>query len=181
MVELAVAEREAGAEQGAFQTLAAADTDALAVDGGAAAAAGGELFLAHRVEDHGVLDAAAVLAGDADGEVRQAVDEVGGAVQRIDDPQVVGAVAGALDQAAFLGEDAVVRVGLLQHIDDRLLGGAVNLGHVVLGVLLVDRDCIQAFDRAEDEFAGTAGRAQRDIQHGLHGRVTWVVKESRQF
>lgn len=158
-----------------------ADAQAATVEGGAATAAGGEFFLAYRVEDHGVLQAALVLAGDAHGEVRYAMDEVGGAVQRIDHPEVIGALAAAFDEAAFLAHDRVSRIGLAQRGDDGLLGGAIDFGHVVLGILLVDRDDIQAFDGAENQFTGAASGAQGDIQHRLHGEVTWVVKESRPF
>src|SRR5690606_6723569 len=146
VVDLVVAEGEAGAEQGAFQALARADAQAATVEGGATATAGGELFLAHRIQDHGVFQAALVFAGDADGEVGHATDEVGGAIQRIDEPQVVGAFALAFQQAAFLAEDAVVRVGLAQCLHDGQLGGAIDLGDVVLGVLLVDGDNVQALD-----------------------------------
>ena len=51
------------------------------------------------------------------------------------------------------------------------LGGAVNFGHVVVGIFLADRDDVQALDGAEDQFTGAAGCAQRDIQHGLHGEI----------
>src|SRR5690606_32132853 len=74
VLELAITEREAGAEQGAFEALAIADAQAAAVQGGATTAAGGEFFLANRVEDDGVLEAAAVFAGDADGEMRYAAN-----------------------------------------------------------------------------------------------------------
>ncbi len=178
---MAVAERETGAEQGAFQAFTCADAQAAAVQGGATATAGGEFFLANRVDDHGVLEAAAVFACQADGKVRNATDKVGGTVQRVDDPQVIGALAGAWNQTAFFTEETVIRVGLTQCLDDQLLGGAINLGHVVFGIFLVDRDDVQAFDRAEDHFTGATGCAQSDIQHGLHGRFTWVVKESRPF
>ncbi|MNT75053.1 hypothetical protein D3C72_2139170 [compost metagenome] len=73
------------------------------------------------------------------------------------------------------------RISLAQRLDDQLLSGAIDLGHVILGIFLVDRDDVQAFDRAENHFTGATGCAQGDIQHGLHGRFTWVVKESRQY
>src|SRR5690606_17079237 len=66
VVQLAVAEREAGAEQCAFQAFAFADTQATAIECCAASAAGGELFLAYRVDDDRVFQSATVLAGDAD-------------------------------------------------------------------------------------------------------------------
>ena len=69
--------------------------------------------------------------------------------------------------------DGVVRVGLAQRVDDFLLGGTINLGNVVLSLFLVHLDAIQAFDGAENQFTGAASGAQGDIQHRLHGRVTW--------
>src|SRR5690606_40180780 len=100
-------EGEAGTQQGAFQALAVAHANAPAIERGAAAATGGEFFLANRVEHDGVLQSAAVFAGNADGKVWHAAEEVGGAVQRVDDPLVVGAVAAAGDAAAFLAQEAV--------------------------------------------------------------------------
>ena len=49
VVHLVVAERDAGAQQGAFKAGATADTQAATVELGATATAGGEFFLANRV------------------------------------------------------------------------------------------------------------------------------------
>src|SRR5690606_33798452 len=157
-----------------------AHADAAPVQRGATAAAGGEFFLAHRVQYHRVLQAALVLAGDAYGKMRHAAQEVGGAVQRVDDPLVVRPFALAGDLAGLFALEAVVGVGLAQQIDDALLGGKVDLADVILGFLLVGRDGVQAFDGAEDQFTGAARSAQGDVQHGLHGEDTWAVKESRE-
>ncbi len=83
-----------------------ADADAPAVELRAVAARGGEEFLPHRVVDDGVLEPAAVLDGDRHGEGGEAVQEIGGAVERIDDPDELVAAAAA----GFLAEEAVVRV-----------------------------------------------------------------------
>jgi len=119
-----------------------------------------------------VFQAATVFAGNAHGKVRDTAQEVGGAIQWVDDPQVVFAFAAAFVQAGFFAENAVGRVGLAQGVDDFLFGGAIHLGYIILGVFFVDLDGIQALDGAEDQFTGAAGGAQRDIQHGLHGCVT---------
>jgi hypothetical protein len=63
------------------------------------------------------------------------VDEVGGAVQGIDDPDVVGVLV-AVFAAGFFGQDAVLGVGVEQGLDDDALGRLVHLGHKVVDLLL---------------------------------------------
>src|SRR5690606_42136773 len=67
-----------------------------------------------------------VFAGDADGEVRNAADEVGGAVQWVDDPLIICAITAAFDACTFFAQNAVGGVGLEQGVDDALFGGTVN-------------------------------------------------------
>jgi hypothetical protein len=138
----------------------------------ATATAGSEFFLANRVEYHCVLKTATVFAGDADGEMWNAAQEVGGAIQWVDDPQVVFTFTAAWVHAGFFTEDAVRRVSLAQGVDDFLFSSTIDFRDVILGVFFVNLDGIQALDGAENQFTGAAGGAQRDIQHGLHGRFT---------
>ena len=72
----------------------------------------------------------AVRERHGDGEVRQAVHEVGGAVEWVDDPRPLGVARRSTGsgQHAFLGEHGVVRVRAQQAADDDGLGGAVGLG-----------------------------------------------------
>src|SRR4029079_19723972 len=67
------------------------------VEEGALAALAGEQLVGYRVVDHRGDDGAVALEPDRDRELRNAVQEVGGAVERIDDPGValVAAVAPA--------------------------------------------------------------------------------------
>ena len=167
-IDLIGAEREAGAQQGAIQGLAGADTQAAAVQCCAAAAAGGELFLANRIQHDGVLNAALYAAGDADGKVRYTANEVGGAVQRVDDPDSVGAFAMARLEAAFLGLNAVVGIGLAQLADNGLLGGAIHFRHIIARVLFVHGEHIKAFHGTVNELSCAARGTQGDVQHGLH-------------
>jgi len=61
------------------------------------AAAGGEQLLAQRIVDHRVLETAAHLTGDRHREHREAVQKIGGAIERVDDPKrVMRAAAAAL-------------------------------------------------------------------------------------
>ena len=137
---------------------------------GARAAGGGEFLAPHRVEDHGVLEASVAHAGDRDREVRDAAHEVGGAVQRIDDPLVAAGARGVARGAAFLGEDQVLGVGLAQLGDDLALGGPVDLGHEVVAGLASHLDHVEPVGRARDDFARLAGRRECDVDHGMHRR-----------
>ena len=63
--------------------------------------------------------------------------EVGGAVERIDVPAVVGF---GLAARAFLADDAVLRPARLQTFDNQFFGGAIGLGHQVDVALVLDGD-----------------------------------------
>ena len=76
--------------------------------------------------------------------MRDAVEEVGGAVERIDDPaRLVGI---ALDLAAFLEQEAPVGPRVAQFLDDRLLGALVGHRDEVGRPLAAD---LQLLDLAE--------------------------------
>src|SRR4029453_2243581 len=85
--------------------------------------------------DHGGDDLALALEADRDGEVRHAVQEVGRAVERIDDPAVA---AVALGLAAFLAEEAVLGAGTRELGAQRALGLDVGVADEVAWALLGD-------------------------------------------
>ena len=87
---------------------------------GALAALGDEQFVIGRIIDHAGDDGAVALERDRHREMRDAVQEIGGAVERIDDPAV--ASVGALVRAAFLAEEAVIRPRLGELGAQNLLG-----------------------------------------------------------
>ena len=80
-----------------------------------------------------------VFQGDGDAVLGEAMDEVGGAVQGVDHPLKVCPVTLAADFAGFLGENAVIRVGLEDDFDDALFGSPVPLGDEVVHAFLADR------------------------------------------
>ena len=95
-VEVVVlAEGEAGGDQAFLQAGALGHAQAAVVHVGAAPFGGGEQVVAAGVVNDGLLDLAFDGQRNADAINRQAVDEVGGAVQRIDDPDEFG-VFGAM-------------------------------------------------------------------------------------
>lgn len=87
--------------------------------------------------------------------------EVGGAVDRVDDPGV--RLVGALDQAALLTEEAIARARLGQQFEQGLLGLDVGSGDEVGGALAGH---LQLGDLAEVAQHRTGGLADR-VDHGL--------------
>jgi hypothetical protein len=92
---------KAGTDQGGFQFQALADPDAAVVEEGAAALAGGEHLVAQRVIDHRLGDLPAVGEGNRDRVLGKSVDEIGRAVERVDDPLILAAAALAGGQAGL--------------------------------------------------------------------------------
>ena len=82
-------ERNAGADQRVGQMAARRDAQAPVVDIGAGALLGPEHLVAQRLVDDAGDDLAVALERDRDREMRDAVQEIGGAVERIDDPAVM--------------------------------------------------------------------------------------------
>ena len=87
--------RKTGADQRFFQLGALADADAALVEEGATALAGGKQFVALGIEHHGLSKLPVMGERDRNRVLREAVNEVGGAVQRVDDPLVFGLLAGS--------------------------------------------------------------------------------------
>src|ERR1700728_1310499 len=97
---------QAAADDGVAKPAPRGHPDALAVEKGALAALGDKKLVVGRIVDERGDDGAVALERDRDREMRNAVQEIGGAVERIDDPAV--ALVGAGGGAAFLAEKAVI-------------------------------------------------------------------------
>ncbi|EEF93739.1 hypothetical protein CATMIT_01627, partial [Catenibacterium mitsuokai DSM 15897] len=118
----AFARREAGDQHRAVQVLAVGDAHALFVELHAAAAAGGEQVVAQRIEDHAVGRLAVFAQRDRHAEMRDAVQVVAGAVERVDHP----GVARLAERAVLFAEDGVVGRGAAEFLDDLGFGQAVD-------------------------------------------------------
>ena len=94
------------ADQRLLERRALADANAAAVELRALAAARREDLLPQRIVDDAVLELAFARDADRHGKLREAVQIVRRAVERIDDP-LVFVLAG---RAAFLGEDRVLGI-----------------------------------------------------------------------
>ena len=95
-------------------------------------------------------------------EQRVAVQEVGGAVERVDDPAV--GLVGPLHRAALLHQEAVARAGLRQLAEQRFLGAVVGRRHEVGRPL---HRHLQLLDLAEIARQAAAGFA-RGGNHHVH-------------
>ncbi len=163
----AIAKREAGADQAFAQMLALADADAAVVQIRAAPARRGEQVVAHRIEDHGLRDHAAVRERDRHAVLREPVEEVRRSVQRVDDPHVLGRRIPAMGRA-FLCENRVVRIGCEHGLDDRCFRRAVHLADEVLRALRRDGEQVDIARAAIDDVAGAACRLDGGREHRVH-------------
>jgi len=142
--------------------------DALLVQVGAGALGGGEQVVADRVVDDGLRDHAALLQRDRDAVVGVAVQEIGGAVDRIDDPDVLAVVVQVRGRTRFLAEDGVVGVGFQQRLDDGLFRGLVDVGNEVVVAFFADGDAVEVERSAVDDGRGAAGGLDGRVEHGMH-------------
>ena len=152
--------------------LARGDAQALVFQPRALVLLGPEHLVAHRVEHDAGAQLAIALERDRDREVRDAVQEVERAVERIDDEAV--RLVRALHLAAFLEQEAVARPRLLEALADDLFGLLVGGGDEVGGTLARD---LQVLDLAEIADEAAPGGA-RGIHHdgdggGGAGHRTW--------
>src|SRR3954470_7123990 len=158
-------ERKAGADERIAEARQGGDADAAVIEEGTAALGGGEKLVARRVVDHRMRKGAAVPDADRHAVLRKAMDEVGRAVERIDDPEVLGV---GLRCARLLGEEPVLRVRLAHDVDDRFLRRVIHLRDEVLGALQSDAQPAAIKRRAVDDRASASRRAYGDIENWMH-------------
>src|SRR5262249_35042614 len=144
------------------EALARGDAQPPVVEEGALAALGRVEFLGRRVVDEARHDGRVAFERNRDGELRDAVDKVGSAVERIDDPRV-GLVA-ALVSPALLAEEAVAGPRLRKLGAQDLLRAVVGRRDEVRRSL---QRYLQALDLAEvalEAACGLAGRLDHDVE-----------------
>ena len=112
--------------------------DGPAVEPGPLAGGGRETLLQQRIVDRAHQQFAVAFQGQRHAVMRHAVDEIGRAVQRIDDPSVLGASRGRLAGHFLFAQQTMPRKGPEHGPADRLLRGQVGLGHEVGRALLPD-------------------------------------------
>jgi len=101
-------------------------------------------------------------SSDRDGEHRDAVQEIGGAVERVDDPAVLVVVAG--HRAALFHQERITRPRPRQLGVDDLFGLAVGLADVIARSLQRDLQVLHFAEVARQRAAGLGGRLNHDIE-----------------
>ena len=95
------------------------------------------------------------------------MQKIGGAIERIDDPDCV-AVAAA---PAFLRQKGVARVVLADDLDDLGLSRMIDFADEVVASLGCDRQGFEAIEAADDDFAGGAGGPDGNIEERMHDKM----------
>lgn len=122
-------------DDGFFELGTLADPKGLVVEQNGASFFGSPSFVRHGVVDDAGYDFLAVSEGDGDAEVGDAVEEVDGAVDGIDDPLIVGFLIAA---DAFFAIEGVVGELAGDALKDEVLGFAVELELEVVVLSFVD-------------------------------------------
>ena len=161
---VARAKWKAGRDQAFLHPDAFGNAQTAVVHVRAAPLGGGKEVIAAGIKYDGLLDLAFDRERNAHAVDRKAVDEVGRAVQRIDDPDKLG-VFRAMGAARLLGMDAVPRVGGQQGLDDDLFAGVIDFGDKVVDLFLGDTHGLDVECCAVDDGASGACGLDGHVDH----------------
>ena len=96
------------------------------------------------------------------------MQEVRGAVERIDDPDGI-----AVSRApALLSQESMARIVLPDELDDLGLGRMIDFADEVVAPLGCDRQGLEAIEAADDDFAGGAGGPDGNIYERMHSKIS---------
>ena len=159
---------QAGRQQGIGHRTARGNPHPAVVQIRTCAAHRPEKFVGQRLVDHACNHLPVFFMSDGDREVRYAVQEIGRAVERVDDPAVVsGGVGVRSGQApALLHRQPETGPALAQFVQQGLLGPEVGGADEIRWPLARD---LELFDLAEVAHQGPGGLARRafhDIDDG---------------
>ncbi|VXA78606.1 conserved hypothetical protein [Aeromonas salmonicida] len=163
-------EWETGGQNGTSQLFGLADTDAVAVQLSAVTTGRGKQLVTDGIVDDGLFCLALDAQGYGDGKVRNALDEVGRAIQWVNDPLVVRIGTGNLTR--LFSNDAVFRVRFFDGVNDGRFGVTVNVGHEVIAAFLDGLDVFGLGKGFYYYLTGVARSAHGDIQHRMHRFTT---------
>lgn len=133
--ELGPVVRETCAQKPLYQGISRGHLEPIAVQKRAVARLSSEELVPNRVIDRAYDELAVVLQPNGYREVRVAMGVIGGSIEGVDDPTIVGTSAGI---ASLFGENLMVRKAAPQHRDDSVLGSLVRVCDEVNESLVLD-------------------------------------------
>ena len=157
-------ERHAGGDQAFRHMLAGRDPQARVIEICAGAAFGPEELVGQRVIDNARDDLAAFLERDRDRELRQAMQEVRGSIERVNDPAMDPVSLGL--GAAFLADKPKFRSGTHQFVADRFLGTPVGGGNEIRGALARHLELLNFAEVARQVAPCAPGSLVHDVDNG---------------
>src|ERR1022692_100480 len=161
--------RQSAGDHGVGEALAAGDADALLIHERTLALLGDEHLVVRRIVDQAGNNRVLALERDRDRELRNAVQKIGGAVERVDDPAV--RLVGALARTSFLAEKAVTGPRLGELLVQRLLGAAIGGRDEIRRALERDLQLLQFAEIALERARGLARGGDHHVEQGgvVHG------------
>src|SRR5690606_23939238 len=162
--------RNSGADHRVGEPAAGGHSHAPVVQERPAAALGRVEFVHRRIEDHAGNQLPLPLERNGDGEYRNAVQEIRGAVERINQPAVLWVVA--FNDAALLHQEGIAGPGARQLVEDDLLGPAVCLADIVARALQRDLQVLHLAEIARERAAGLGCRLHHDVEESGAGHLS---------
>ncbi|MNP06338.1 hypothetical protein D3C76_983150 [compost metagenome] len=169
-------ERETGRQNRAIQIARVAATQTVSVQLCALTTGCREQFVTHWIVYNGYFSTAFDAYCDRDREMRKAFNEVGGAIQWIDNP--LNILIFACQFTAFFGDDGVLRVRFANGFDNNRFCGFIDVSHKVIAAFLAGFYGIWGLVVFGNYITRLARCAHGDGQHRmLHRLLSLDVKE----
>ena len=105
--------------------------------------------------------------------MRNASHEVASAVERIDNPDVLGIIRPC--PSTLFADESVVWVGALKVVDQLAFGGQVDLGDKVSFAFCLETQTAEVIRRPNNQVACFSCCAERDVDHWFHDCVRAFV------
>ena len=124
----------------------------------------GKEFVLMWVKDDRLFELFLMLQRDRNRELRETMQVIGCAVERIDDPAEFVAVL----RSRLFRENGVVGIGGSEDRDNFRLSHAVDLGHEIRATLGLDGHPLKPIEMTHNDRSGTTRGADRRVEHGMH-------------
>ncbi len=158
-----VAKRKARGNEAVVQVPPTADANPSIIAVCASAPAGREQFIAQGVVDNRMLQSLLAANANGNGKAWHPVNEIGGAIQGIDDPLIfpVG------NSGSLFGKDTVLGIGTLNDLNDGRFRFLVHFRDKIMGTLGAHPYFVDAIDVAVNDVACLAGGTNGSDQYGM--------------